>query len=142
MDYKIIEDHTADIGFKVTAETLPAAFEKSAFALTDIMTDVAKIDAKRSIEIDLTSEDLESLLFDFLTELLYKFDTDGFVSKEVHVQQLEKSDGSYKLTANISGDTFDLKKHDAKMEIKAITYHQMKIEKKENKWHIQVIVDI
>ena len=137
MDYKIIEDHTADIGFKVTAETLPAAFEKSAFALTDIMTNVAKIDAKRSIE-----EDLESLLFDFLTELLYKFDTDGFVSKEVHVQQLEKIDGSYKLTANISGDTFDLKKHDAKMEIKAITYHQMKIEKKENKWHIQVIVDI
>ncbi len=138
MDYEIIDDHTADIGFKIHADDLNLAFSKSALALTDIMVDISRIDSKKETKIEVSSEDLESLMFDFLSELLYLFDTEGFIASEI--KELKIKD--YNLKSTLLGDKFDPKKHEGKTEIKAITYHQMKIEKKKEKWEIQVIVDI
>ena len=100
MDYKIIEDHTADIGFSVHAKILNDAFSKAAIALTDIMVDVAKIDAKKTIE-EALKDDAAKTYPGFEIILLY-FDL-AYVSNSLG--DFKKALDAYDMIIKIAPDT-------------------------------------
>ena len=135
-------EHTADIGIRGYGRTLEEAFENVAMALFDVMVNVKKVEPKEVREIEVEGEDLYALLYNFLEELLILHDTEGLVFSDFDVK-IEKTEKGYKLKAKAYGEPLDYEKHEPKEEVKAITYHDMKIEQLEDgTWIAQLVPDL
>ena len=131
-------EHTADIGLRVRAENLNGLFEDAARALFSVI--VANLDSVRPVQevtIRLSAGQLDDLLFDWLAELLFRFDAHRtvFGQFQVDVQGNE-------LTAVARGELIDPARHELDMEVKAITYHGLKVEQNDRGWLAEVIVDL
>ena len=137
------KDHTADVQVRSWGKTLEEAFSQTALSLmTTITPNLKKITPliKKSIEIN--SEDIYALCFDFLSEFLYIFDVDELVFNEITVDFIKKKNDGYKLKATAIGEKFDRHKHELGTEVKAITYSFMNIEEKKDKIEIDITFDI
>lgn len=133
--YELI-DHTADVGIKAYGENISEAFENAAKGMFDIITDNSKIESKGEYKINLEYDDLEQLLVDWLSELLFIFETEQIVLGEFNVEIDNDS-----LQAKVFGENFDTSKHKIGSEIKAVTYHMLEV-KTEKPYHVQVLFDI
>lgn len=136
-DYELI-DHTADIGIKAFGNTLSEAFGHAAKGMFDIITDSSQIENKGEYEIELSADDLEQLLVDWLDELLFLQGAENLVFGDFKVD-VDESD--CRLSATVSGEEFDTGKHKIGMEIKAVTYHMLEV-KKGTTCFVQVLFDI
>ncbi|MBE6488985.1 MAG: archease [Methanosphaera stadtmanae] len=132
---------TADIGIEVYSEKLNDAFINSALATMNLITDIDKIKHTTTRNITLEADDNESLLYDWITELLILLDSEFFIASEYQLD-INYKENTYKLNATISGDIYDTTIYNYKTEVKAITYHNMLIEKDDSKYHIRFIVDL
>jgi SHS2 domain-containing protein len=131
-------EHTADLGLRVQADSLDALFIDAAHGLLAML--VANPQAVRPLQtktITLTADEPSYLLFDWLSELLYAFDTEKLLLAEFDLQIQDNH-----LAATCRGETMDPTRHHMDHEVKAITYHGLKIEKSSAGWHAEVIVDI
>jgi SHS2 domain-containing protein len=131
-------DHTADLGLRIIAPDLETLFVEAAQALfSAIMEDPAAVRLERRVDIRLAAEEREYLLFDWLKELLYHFDVEHLLLAkfEVHIK-----DGA--LTGSAWGEPLDRSRHVLEHEVKAITYHGLRVEQSEGGWLAEVIVDI
>lgn len=135
--YELI-DHTADIGVKAYGKTLSEAFQNAAKGMFDIITDSSEIESVGQYNISLDAQDLEQLLVDFLSELLYLHSANNLVFGFFKVDLDEKQNS---LSATIFGEKLDVSKHKIGSEIKAVTYHMLKV-KKSKPVHVQVLFDI
>jgi SHS2 domain-containing protein len=135
--YELFE-HTADLGLRATASDLNALFEEAAKALTSaIVEDPAAIRPETETTIEVAGTDREYLLFDWLKELLYRFDAEHVVFSRFEVKV-----GHDGLTGKAWGEPLDPARHVLSHEVKAITYHELKVEPTANGWLAEVIVDI
>jgi SHS2 domain-containing protein len=134
--YRILE-HTADVGIEARGETLKEAFANTASGMLSIMSDPEKVGEKESYSLKAKGRDEKELLVAFLSELLYKYEVDDLLPKRVNISLLTDKN----LKAKVYGEKLDLKRHTIDTEIKAVTYHQLTIEKNED-WKIRVIFDI
>ncbi len=125
-DYEIF-DHTADVGIIVRGETLEELFEKAAYAMFDIILNAEKIQHAGRYRVSVSSPTLEDLMVDWLSELLYVFSTELFVMGKFDVK-IKKLEDGYRLDATCWGEPYRKKKHGIKTEIKAITYHELKVD--------------
>lgn len=132
---------TADIGIEVRANSLEDAFISSALATMNLVTDVDKINPVITEEVELVSEDLYALLYDWVTEVIMLMNCDFFIANRYDLK-ITKDDENCRLSAKLYGDTYDTNRYNYKTEVKAITYHMMKIESVENEYHVKFIVDI
>lgn len=130
-------EHTADVKFRAYGKDLEEAFINSAYALTNIVTDYTKVEKIIKKTISIESEDDKSLLYDFLEEFLFLIDTENFLLSEILNLKIENN----KLSATIIGDTV-LSKYEIHTHVKAITYQQMDISRKDDHVVIQVIPDL
>lgn len=131
-------EHTADLGLRANAASLDELFAEMARCLTGcLVDDAATIRPLTATTIEIAGHDRDYLLFDWLRELLYRFDAEGtvFGSFEVSV----RDDG---LTARVAGEPFDAARHGRGREVKAITYHELLVEPTADGWLAEVIVDI
>ena len=134
--YKTI-DHTADIGIEVVSGNLPDLFRKTALALFDLLVGLDSIDLREQVTITVEAANLEELMVSWLGELLYLFDTDGWLFRDFQLE-LENT----KITAKATGEVFNPQKHQVQYYIKAVTYHMLEITRKEDRWLARVIFDI
>jgi len=135
--YDII-DHTADICIKAYGETLSEAFENAAKSMIDTITDESEIESIGQYDIELKADNLEQLLVDWLSELLFLHSANNLVFSFFNVNLDKKN---IKLKAKVFGEPFDVSKHKIGIEIKAVTYHMLEIKKK-RPYHVQVLFDI
>ncbi|NOR85814.1 hypothetical protein GQ473_06875 [archaeon] len=133
-------EHTADAKFKAYGKNLEDAFSNSALAVFDIMVNTNLVEPKIKKEIKITGKNKESLLFDFLDELLFFLDTENFVLHKVENMKITRKKGAYELKATILGDKIN-KKYEVSGIVKAITYNEMEIAKKDGVWVITAVVD-
>lgn len=131
-------DHTSDLGVQVRAEDLKSLFKNAALTLTDLMTDIKTVRNQSDRIIEVKSENIELLLREWLSELLFVFHTSGFLVSEVDV--LDMSDKRFK--ARIFGEKYHKKCHVLQREIKSVTYHQLKVIVEEHEATAQFILDI
>jgi len=140
-DYELIE-HTADIGIRVSAPDLSGIFSKAACAMFDIIAQekAAGINiepvAGKSVDIKLSSDNLEELFVDWLNELLslsaakelvfYRFKINKLDENGLEAEALAKPVKSFKINS----------------EIKAATYHELKVKKAGSGWQAEVIFDV
>ncbi|MDE1814184.1 MAG: archease [Thaumarchaeota archaeon] len=138
MAYRYL-DHMTDAFIEVTGDTIDEAFENAGIAVVDTIVDIKSAESKEDREIRLYADDLKSLLYSWLEEIIILTITDGFVVKIFHVK-ITKND-RYHLLAKVSGEEINFEKHHFKMEIKAPTYHLMEI-KTEKPVLMQFILDL
>jgi len=137
MPYKFIS-HTADIKIRVADSSLPKAFSTSAQALKSIITPKTKIFPKNQKTINLHSQDLKSLLFDFLQEIIFLAEAKDFIISKI--KKISLNTKEFKIKAILLGDKFS--KYNLTNPVKAITYYQMKIEKQNKNYLIEFVLDI
>ena len=131
-------EHTADLGLRATAPDLNALFAEMAACLVSAMVeDPASVQPTQEVRIEIAGIDRDYLLFDWLKELLLRFETDRMLFASCEVNVTESG-----LNATVRGETYDLARHVLSHEVKAITYHELKVEKTADGWLAEVIVDI
>jgi len=143
--YEFLEGYTADVAFIAYGDTIDEVFANAAEALTEIQTDVSKVDPAECINVTVEGYDMENLLKRWLEELLYYRDVRGmFFSRfEVTIREIEQEgEKILQLSGRICGEKFDPDKHTSKVEVKAISYHDMRVGKKDNIFFARVLVDI
>jgi SHS2 domain-containing protein len=130
--------HTADLGLRIRALTREALFADAARGLFSMLVvNLEDVRPIQQIRIELHGDELEYLLFDWLTELLYRFETEHLLLRDFDVT----FDGST-LSATCRGEPMDPARHQMDHEVKAITYHGLRIIQEDNGWLAEVIVDI
>uniref|UniRef100_A0A3P9I8F8 Protein archease n=1 Tax=Oryzias latipes TaxID=8090 RepID=A0A3P9I8F8_ORYLA len=121
-------------------DSLEEAFEQCAMGMFGYMTDTETVEPLDTVEVESEGEDMESLLFHFLDDWLYKFSADlFFVPREIKVLHIDRM--HYKIRSIGWGEEFSISKHPQGTEVKAITYSAMQIHDKE-KPEIFTIIDI
>ena len=125
MSYKFL-DHTTDAFVEITAKDLKEAFAVTADAVINITIDQGKVEEKEEKEFSAQGKDLQYLLFSWLEEITFVLITEGFAIRRIEFDMIEN--GGYTINAKAFGETLDLKKHNFKVEIKAPTFYEMKIE--------------
>ena len=131
-------EHTADLGLRIRAPDLDTLFAEAGRALfATIVEDLGTVVASQRVEVRLPPDDLEYLLFDWLKALLYHFDADHLLLSrfEVHV-------GADGLTGSAWGEPLEPARHELAHEVKAITYHGLRVEQTADGWLAEIIVDI
>ncbi len=135
--FRVLE-HTADIGFEAFGATREEAFSNAARALIDIIVDLKSIVSREEVTIRVEGREATSLLVNWLSEILYLHDAEGWVFCEFEIHGLS----DHSLSAVARGEKFDRARHHAKLLVKAITYHQLAFEHTDQGWRAQVYVDI
>ena len=137
--YRFI-DHTADIAFEVEAETLDGLIEEASKAFYEAFVFVDKLEVSEEVTLDVEADGDDYLLFKWLNELLYLFDTRHFAGREVSVSVESVAAGTLKARGVIWGGK--LRDELVRCEPKAITLHKFTVERKDGGWRAFVIVDI
>ncbi len=131
-------EHTADLGLRIRAADLDTLFAEAAQALFCVLVeDLATVRPEQAVEVHIAAEERDLLLFDWLKELLYHFDAEHLLFSKFDVKV--RQDG---LTATAWGEPLDRSRHVLDHEVKAITYHGLRVEPAEGGWLAEVIVDI
>jgi SHS2 domain-containing protein len=133
-----ILDHTADTGFRAWGATAAELFENSARAMLALSADISAVEERQEKSIELESENYESLLVDWLNEILYLFDSDAFAPKRFYVDEVTPT----RLKARLAGEPRDPKRHPWTLIVKAVTYYELKVEQRNGRWDSQVFLDI
>jgi len=131
-------DHTADVGLRMRAGSLDELFADAGRALFSVI--VANFDAVRPVQelaLRVDGDRHDDLLFDWLAELLYTFDARRLLLCDFRVR-LDRTG----LEATARGEPFDPDRHELDVEVKAITYHGLKVEQEGDGWLAEVIVDL
>ncbi|MCK9614967.1 MAG: archease [Candidatus Omnitrophica bacterium] len=138
--YEILE-HTADIRARIFSKTQEDLFVNSAICLFELLTD-KKLKADKIKSVELEASKLEDLLILWLNELISIFYADKFFPVEYKISIKEFS-GTKKLFAEIKGQDFNpYDSKSIKSEIKAATYHNLKIEEDRNGFIAEIIFDV
>ena len=141
-------DVTADIGFYAYGNSLDEAYENAGLAMFNVITDISKVKKDESREFEIVSEDLVSLLYDYLEELLFLQDTEFlfFSDFKVNIEKIVDENSSslenYKLTCFACGEEIDWNVHSPKSEVKAITFHKMCVKEDNGVFKLRAILDL
>lgn len=135
--FRVLE-HTADVGFEAFGRTRKEVFANAGRALMDLIVDAATVEPAAGLGIDVAAPDGTSLLVNWLSEVLYLFDAEHWLWRDFEVERASESS----LAAVARGEKFDPARHRIKLLVKAITYHQLALEKTADGWRAQVYVDI
>ena len=131
-------NHTADVGIVVYGINIKQLFSNAALALSSLITEPKSIKEKIKRHVEITSEDRDNLLVEWLNELIYLFDAEHILFKRFDIENLD----SKRLKAICYGEKFDPLRHNIKREVKATTYHMLKINSDSNGYEVQVIFDV
>ncbi len=135
--FEILE-HTADIGIRARGATLPEVFEQAALALENVVLDPAAVVPREERPVEACGEDLESLLVNFLSEILYLLDAGRIAFAAVRVHELAPE----RVRALVAGEPRDAGRHPPRVIVKGVTYHQLRLEQTPEGWIAEVFLDI
>jgi SHS2 domain-containing protein len=143
MPYKFLEEiGTADIAFEATGRDLPELFTYAADATMNVMIDnLDAIEPRETRHIELSNDEIDMLLFDFLQELIYFKDAERLLLRARDVR-IEERDERYFLTAEATGERLDATRHHQRADVKAVTLHNFCVEKEDGGWKARVLLDI
>ena len=137
MAYKII-NHTADVGLVIYGSDMKQLFSNAAFSLLSLLVEPEIVLGKTERYVRVCAENYESLLIEWLNELIYLFDAEHILFNSFHINNLSKN----QLVAICYGEPVSRFRHNIKREVKAATYHMLKIDRQISGFRAQVIFDL
>lgn len=134
-------DISGDVGIRAYGQSCEDAFVNAGIGMYSLITDIERIDEKQAIDIDAKGDSLDGLLVSYLNELIFQFDTYGFIGKRIEIVTFSNQPSAF-IKVKVYGEEFDPDRHEKRLLVKAATYHNIKVEKINGKWEIEVIFDI
>ena len=131
-------EHTADIGFRVRASTRAELFEAAAEALVSVAVEVDLVEPRHSYTVHAAGYDAESLIINWLSEVLYLWDARRLALRRFRVREITDE----RVAGEAWGEPFEPARHRAKLVVKGVTYHQLRTGEDEQGWYAQVFLDI
>ncbi|MBD3160944.1 MAG: archease [Candidatus Eisenbacteria bacterium] len=136
-------EHTADVGLRIWAPTREGLFERAAAGMASLLVDPASVEPVEEREVAVGAADVEEALVSWLQEILYLYEVQRFVPARF---RLERADAGG-VHGWVVGERFDPSRHETRADIKAVTYHDLRIERSETedgreRWRTTVIFDI
>ncbi len=143
MQYRFLEDvATADIAFEASGQTVEEVFTASADATLNVMIeDLETVEPREERGISLADTSLEMLLFNFLQEIIFYKDAEQLLLRITECR-IEEADGAFRATASGRGERLDPRRHEQRVDVKAVTLHLFRLERTESEWRAHVILDI
>ncbi len=135
-------EHTADVYVRAHGKTMEEAFENSALAMFETISDTDKIAQMESDSLEVEAEDQYALLYNWLEALLVNSETKGMLYSKFQIIKLKENDDGFKINAKVWGEKFNSKKHPQKVAVKAVTYHRMVVIHEVDKVILEFILDI
>jgi predicted NUDIX family NTP pyrophosphohydrolase/SHS2 domain-containing protein len=131
-------DHTADIGFFLQAGSLKDLFARAAWAMFSIVTDPRLVRAAEREHVAVAADDRAALMVAWLSELNFRH-----ISRRRLFGRFEvaKQSGT-ELEAEVYGEAIAPARHTIHTEIKAVTFHNLMVEKSGDVWVAQIIFDV
>lgn len=140
MPFRFLPDVAiADIAFEAESDSVNGLFESSALAVSDIMVDLETLRSETTKKVRISSEDLDRLLYDFLTEIIIVKDVDSLLFREIKV---EVAADQKSLEATMKGEPIDRDRHLLRNDVKAVTMHMFGVRREVNLWKATVVLDI
>jgi SHS2 domain-containing protein len=134
-------DHTSDVCIRATSNTLSDAFCEAARAMFNLMVDIRKVNPKRSININVSAYSVETLLVEWLGELLSRKDLSGLVFSQFDAS-IEDNQGIFNLSGSAFGEALDASRHDPRTEVKGATYAGLRVWQENGQFIAKCVVDV
>ena len=134
--------HTTDAYIQATGSTLEEALEFAAMALFDTMCDLNSISTEHVEKVEITAPDEVALLHNWLETLLLKFELEHKVFAKFKVTLDRKLSNRIQAFAMVYGETYEKRKHGAKVEVKAVTLHRIEVVHCDGAAIIRFILDL
>ncbi len=131
-------DHTADVGVEATGRTFAEALGWISKGMFSVITDLGTVQPRESITVSVVSDDIDALVVDWLNELLYRHESDGFLAVEFRLTFDRKA---VLVTGQCIGEQVDSERHTTRTAVKAATYHQLEVSSN-GEWRIRVVLDV
>lgn len=140
-------EHPADVYIRAYGNNLIELFENAGLALFETMVKTSDVKQVKKREIVVEGFDLENLLYRWLEDLLTLYYSENIICSKIDVSSMEiikesSEEVVYKLKGSCWGEPFDPDRHESRVEVKAVTYHLMKIVKDEKSWYAYFVLDI
>ena len=136
-DFKIL-DHTADLGITVRGYDLQNLFESAAKSMLQVMFGENYAEGSKTLKLSVQGEDLADLMVRWLGEILYIFEGENEMVTDVEIDSIVPSH----LYATVKTIPFNPDMHEIFCEIKAVSYHQIQVAKKNHRWKARIIFDL
>ena len=133
-----ILDHPADVGFEAFGSSRKEAFENAARAMFHLIVDMDSVEPREQVFIEVTAADPPNLLVNWLSELLYFHDAEQWLFRDFELKNLD----DHAASGRAWGEKLNRARHRTNLQIKAVTYHQLRLEKCREGWRAQVYLDI
>lgn len=133
--FELIE-HTSDIGLLAYGGTLAEAFANAARGMFSVIAEIDNVREAESRRVEVSADDIEGLLFEWLNSLLYYFDVETLLFSRFDITEFEDT----RLVAECRGEKYDSTRHHLKTGVKSATYHMLGVDRQKNQ--VRVIFDI
>ena len=138
--YRFLPDVAlADVAFAARGDSPEALFEGCALAMTDVMVDRRSLRPTVKRELSMTADDLDGLLYDFLTQIIIMKDVDSLLFRSFRPQISKRLD---RLSCKMEGEPIDRARHKLRNDVKAVTMHMFGIKREGGLWKATVVLDI
>lgn len=143
MSYKFLEGLTvADVAFEASGKNLVQLFQSAGLAVTNTMVkDLDSIEQKIKKKIEVEAEKVETLLYNFLQEIIFYKDAEMLLFNKFDIEIIPKNK-KWKCVGTAYGEKIDMKKHELLVDVKAATWHKFELKETKNGWKAQVVLDI
>lgn len=137
MEFEVL-DISGDVGLRAYGQSREEVFANAGRGLYHLITDISAVEEKQDIDVGAEADSPEGLLVNYLNELIFHFDTYGFIGRRIEIRELNET----AIKAKVYGEEFDIDRHERRLLIKAATYHNIKVARVNGQWEIAVIFDI
>ena len=131
-------NHTGDLAIEIYGQSLKDLYENAGQALFAVLTDPSKVEARVETAIALSYDNLETLLVDWLGELLYLHDSKGLLFRQFEVESIENE----RFEAKAWGESFEVGRHVIRTGVKAVTFHELEVKQERAHWRARVVLDL
>jgi len=135
--YRILE-HPADVGIQSWGATFPEALSMAVEGLAFVLLDPTMVEAVEQRMVSASADDSETLVVKVLSEVLYLFDGELFAPKSLQVHSYSRES----VSASVHGEPLRAEKHRMRVDVKAVTYHQLSVQQGPGEFIITVYLDI
>jgi SHS2 domain-containing protein len=137
MRFEVV-DISGEVGIRAYGAGIGEAYANAGIGMYSLITDICKVDERERVEFELGADSFEGLLVAYLNELIYYFDTYGFIGNRIEVPDLSESS----IRVRVHGEEYDPERHERRLLIKAATYHNIKIKRERDVWLLEVVFEI
>jgi len=131
-------EHGSDVGLRVRGRSLPELFDNAARGMIELMLEPGGVRPRQQRRIEARADDVEGLLVGWLGEVVFAFDADGFSPARARVERLEAG----MVEGTLCGEPFDHERHVVRNAIKAVTWHNLKVERQGELYCVSIVFDV